>query len=158
MALEKPEEVKLFANHTTSCFARNFSFMQDAGAPSKDEEKRLVYDSIKTISFFPYKSYFLIGLRLDCASFDILHDKSIGMHIEQCDYVYPFHGVSMRNLSNASNGFVMQVSILQSQIATSFNLTGISFFSFCNCQFSVNSSVAAAVGRHSLLSASLGGL
>ncbi|KAI5677099.1 hypothetical protein M9H77_08049 [Catharanthus roseus] len=118
MALEKREEVNLFVNHTISFLARNFLFEQDFGAPSKNEDRRLVCDSIKTTSFFPSKSY--LGVPI-CKLSKLILELSSRVLVLSKSYI-----PSSASHANASTGFIMQVSMLQSQVAMSFTLTGIS--------------------------------
>ncbi|KAI5657921.1 hypothetical protein M9H77_26714 [Catharanthus roseus] len=84
---------------------------------TKDEDGKLAYKSINTINFSPSNSYLsfetyfkeinmldecsfanpnIVGFELECGLFDVRHDKSIGMYVEQSDYVLLFLGIEDR--------------------------------------------------------------
>ncbi|KAI5664569.1 hypothetical protein M9H77_23892 [Catharanthus roseus] len=55
--LKKSEEINFFANQTNSSLVNEFPFVQNFGEPNKNQERRLGYNSIRTISFFTSNSY-----------------------------------------------------------------------------------------------------
>ncbi|KAI5676246.1 hypothetical protein M9H77_07196 [Catharanthus roseus] len=54
---EKSEEVNFYANDTNFFFASESLRMQNFEDLSKDEDGKLAFKSLKTISFFPSNSY-----------------------------------------------------------------------------------------------------
>ncbi|KAI5653026.1 hypothetical protein M9H77_30213 [Catharanthus roseus] len=54
---EKSEEINFFASQTTSSLVSEFLFVPNSGEPSNNQEGKLVYNSIKTLSFFPSNFY-----------------------------------------------------------------------------------------------------
>ncbi|KAI5650346.1 hypothetical protein M9H77_36351 [Catharanthus roseus] len=54
---EQNEDLTFFANQTTYSLVSEFPFVQNFGELSKIQEERLGYNSLKTISFFPFNFY-----------------------------------------------------------------------------------------------------
>ncbi|KAI5653126.1 hypothetical protein M9H77_30313 [Catharanthus roseus] len=57
VVLEKSEKVNIYANETNSFLTSESLYVQNFEDPSKDEDEKLAYKSIKTINFFSSNSY-----------------------------------------------------------------------------------------------------
>ncbi|KAI5681060.1 hypothetical protein M9H77_02287 [Catharanthus roseus] len=116
--IEKNEEINFFANQTNSSLVREFPFVQNFGEPSKNQEERLIYNSIKTITFFPSNSYLCFEISFkEIKLFSLVYVEhgdhfiflnSLGMYLER-GYFIEFNSLSCatprvdENDSNVAN-------------------------------------------------------
>ncbi|KAI5681274.1 hypothetical protein M9H77_02501 [Catharanthus roseus] len=100
--LEKSERVK-----------ENERFIKKQESGKKEQREKDIVVLEKTVSFFASDTSLvdpdIVGLKLKCALIDVLHDKSKGKYVEQCDYVLPILGVFMRNI----NGLQVDANTVQ---------------------------------------------
>ncbi|KAI5663029.1 hypothetical protein M9H77_22352 [Catharanthus roseus] len=105
VVFEKSEELNFYANETNSFFAIESLYVQNFEDPSKDEDGKLAYKSIKTINFFPSNSY----SRIEDKGRNM--EKELGAILEDL----LFHSGSMFNpschdfkvMNNASTEFIV---------------------------------------------------